>query len=181
VTWIALRFNHPGGTDAISAQYHHSYQITERTRAEGAVGGDLVVARATDAAQATLDRGMVGRAALMHDLTAGKLGLSASQGVIPSVLGVLVLTRQAGASLQLAVSEYVSGGATADFYHSQPLSVGGAQRSTAYRIESDVSWTITPVWALAGSYVYLQSHAGVQRTRSHSVLVTLTRAWEQRP
>jgi hypothetical protein len=181
VTWISLRFNHPGGTDAVSAQYHHAYQMTERTRVEGAVGGDLVVERATDAVQVTLDRGMVGRAALMHDLTAGKLSLSASQGVVPSVLGVLVLTRQAGATLQLTVSEYVSGGATADFYQSQPLSVDGAQRSTAYRIESDVSWAITPAWALAGSYVYLQSHAGVQRNRSHSVLVTMTHAWERRP
>jgi hypothetical protein len=181
VTWISLRSNRPGGTDAFSIQYHHSYQMTERTRLEGVVGGDLVVERATDSVRVTLDRGMVGRAALMHDLTAGKLSLSASQAVLPSVLGVLVLTRQAGAQLRVALSDYVSGVVTTDLYQSQPLSVGGAERSTAYRIASDLSWTITPVWALAGSYVYLQSHAGVQRSRSHSVFVTLTHAWERRP
>jgi hypothetical protein len=181
VTWISLRSNRPGGTDAISIQYRHSYQMTERTRLEGAVGGDLVVERATDSVRVTLDRGMVGRAALMHDLTAGKLSLSASQAVLPSVLGVLVLTRQGGAQLRVALSDYVSGVVTTDLYQSQPLSVGGAERSTAYRIASDVTWTITPVWALAGSYVYLQSHAGVQRSRSHSVFVTLTHAWERRP
>jgi hypothetical protein len=177
--WTSLRSDQPGGTDSLSVQYHHVYRMTERMRAEGALGGNLALVRATDATPGTRDAGVIGRAALTRDLSRGNVSLTTSQSVLPSQLGVLVRTRQAGAQTRLAVSEFLSGGLAADLYHSQPVQADRASRSTAFRAASDLRWTITPDLTLAASYVYLQSHETGRRSRSHSVVIGITRAWER--
>jgi hypothetical protein len=179
VSWTSLRSDQPGGTDSLSAQYHHVYRMTERMRAEGALGGNLALIRSTDSTPGTRDAGVIGRAALTRDLSRGNVSFTTSQSVLPSSLGVLVRTRQAGAQTRLAVSEYLTGGFAADLYQSQPVQLGRASRSTAFRAASDLSWRITPDVTLAASYVYLQSHETGRRSRSHSVVVGITRAWER--
>jgi hypothetical protein len=179
LSWTSLRSDQPGGTDSLSAQYHHVYRMTERMRAEGALGGNLALVRATDATRGPRDAGVIGRAALTRDLSRGNVSFTTSQSVLPSPLGVLVRTRQAGAQMRRAVSDYLSGRLAADLYHSQPVQSDRASRSTAFRAASDLIWTVTPDLTLAAAYVYLQSHENGQRSRSHSVVVGITRTWER--
>jgi hypothetical protein len=179
VSWTSLRSDQPGGTDSLSAQYHHGYQLTERMRVEGALGGYLALVRATDATPGRRDAGMIGQAALTHDLSGGTVSFAMSQSVLPSAFGALVRTRQAGAQMRRAVSEYVTGGFAADLYHSRPIQIGRVPSSTAFRAASDLIWIMTPDLALSASYVYLQSHENGQRSRSHSVVVGITRTWER--
>jgi hypothetical protein len=181
VSWTSLRSDQPGGTDSLSAQYHHAYRMTERTRVEAALGGYLALVRSTDSTPGKRDAGTIGQAALTHELTRGNVSFAMSQSLLPSPLGVLVLTRQTGTQMRRAVSEYVTGGFAADLYHSRSVQPGQASRSTAFRAASDLSWTITPDLTLAASYVYLQSHETGLRSRSHSVVIGLTRAWKRRP